>query len=593
MSTDSFIRVHLAVVLVAIAVAVSVVVLPASIIDSQSRQSAREWEAALSASRAEARLGDLLSVLSVRIGTFLESPEVTSLDAETAAVVSAELLRPAADPSSPSVASLLIPLALSDAVAFQQSVAVLRDESAILIASLPDPAERAFFEAQAAATSAAIESYFTEPTISNFRLLMARLDLGRRQALDAVPALQLAAVEGQEDVLGTTHLARIVVIAVAIVAGASVLIVTLFLGRRFRRAFSQATAEKSALEAATASLQHRNDQLNALYSVFAEVTDTLSLRYVVEATLREGVKLVDADFGVVRLVRDGDLIVAGSLNDQGEEVAGLDTVRLGEGLVGRAAKRGRTIRINEDAESAMIEGQQIEGMQSGVIVPLIVGARVVGTLGFWSRAKNAFGPDEERILEMMASQVAVAAVDLTEMSERRAHHDTLTGLPNRLQLSEDIAGVLNRLYTAERRAVIAMVDIDNFKRFNDDFGHRVGDVTLQKVASVLNNSVRSNDLVYRYGGEEFVVVYVDAAAEEAVRLAERVREAVASTPLTGDKLEPVGPITVSIGLSLLPQHGSDLDALIDLADRAMYQSKDVGRNLVTLWGDAPTSAAAA
>ncbi len=141
--------------------------------------------------------------------------------------------------------------------------------------------------------------------------------------------------------------------------------------------------------------------------------------------------------------------------------------------------------------------------------------------------------------------------------------------------------------------MIAIVDIDYFKRFNDDFGHRVGDVTLQKVATVLRNAVRGEDVVYRYGGEEFVIVFADAGEEEAVALAERVRTAVESTPLTGDQLEPVGPITVSIGLALLPGHGLDLAELIDIADRAMYQSKQSGRNRVTLWDSAAATTDAA
>ncbi len=199
------------------------------------------------------------------------------------------------------------------------------------------------------------------------------------------------------------------------------------------------------------------------------------------------------------------------------------------------------------------------------------------------------------MIEMMASQVAiaVAAADSTETSERRAHNDTLTGLPNRRQLNADVAGRLSGLAASGGKAVIAMVDIDYFKRFNDDFGHRVGDVTLQKVATVLRNAVRGEDVVYRYGGEEFVIVFADVGEEEAVALAERVRTAVESTPLTGDQLEPVGPITVSIGLALLPGHGLDLAELIDIADRTMYQSKQSGRNRVTLWDSAAATTDAA
>jgi diguanylate cyclase (GGDEF)-like protein len=128
-----------------------------------------------------------------------------------------------------------------------------------------------------------------------------------------------------------------------------------------------------------------------------------------------------------------------------------------------------------------------------------------------------------------------------------------------------------------------MLDIDHFKRFNDDFGHRVGDVTLQKVASLLNNCIRNGDRIYRYGGEEFVVVFMDASLPEAESLAERLRSATESMPFSGLSMEPVGPVTVSIGLAARPVHGNDIQALIDLADKAMYEAKEAGRNRVVLW----------
>jgi diguanylate cyclase (GGDEF)-like protein len=266
-------------------------------------------------------------------------------------------------------------------------------------------------------------------------------------------------------------------------------------------------------------------------------------------------------------------------------------------MVGRAAKRGRTIRVDTDAESQMLSGQHVDGMQSGIVIPLIVGARVVGTLSCWSRRAYAFDQEDERVLEMMASQVAtaVAAADLTEMSERRALHDALTGLPNRRQLGIDVAGPLQEVALAGRPAVVAMADIDHFKRFNDDFGHRVGDVTLQKVASVLEASVRQGDRVYRYGGEEFLLIFEGVSAAEGLALAERVRTAVETTPFSGDTLEPVGPVTISIGLAAMPDDASDFETLVGLADTAMYRSKALGRNKVTLWTaeDAPAVSTAA
>ncbi len=370
-----------------------------------------------------------------------------------------------------------------------------------------------------------------------------------------------------------------------LVISGGVAAVAFAVGRRVQAGRSKADQERASLRAMTEKLQHRNSQLQALYNVFTEITETLSLRYVVEATLRETLRLMDAHGGVLWLIRGGELVPVGSLTFAGKPVRGLEVQVLGEGLMGRTAKRGRTLRIDNDNINLLTEAQQAQGLRSGILVPLIIGARVVGLLNCWSTTPNRFSDEDQRILEMMASQVATAVVaaDTTESSERRAHHDALTGLPNRLQLAEDLAGELSSLRLNGDRMVLAMLDIDQFKRLNDEYGHHVGDVTLQKVASVLQNCVRNDDRIYRYGGEEFVVVFMDASLKEAETLAERLRKAIELTPLSGAGMEPVGPVTISIGLAARPDHGSDVEQLIDLADQAMYEAKEAGRNRVALW----------
>ncbi|HWC29742.1 MAG TPA: sensor domain-containing diguanylate cyclase [Dehalococcoidia bacterium] len=356
-------------------------------------------------------------------------------------------------------------------------------------------------------------------------------------------------------------------------------------GRWIQRERMRAVNERESLRTATEKLRHRNNQLNALYNVFSEITETLSLRYVVEATVRETLRLMDGEGVVLWLIRGSELAPIGSLTRAGKPVRGLEAQVLGEGLMGRTAKRGRTLRIDDDNIEMLTDAQRAQGLRSGILVPLIVGARVVGLLNCWSTKSNAFNDEDQRILEMMASQVATAVVaaDTTDTSERRAHHDALTGLPNRLQLAEDLAGELATSHLGERRGVVAMVDIDHFKRFNDDYGHSVGDVTLQKVASLLQNCIRNMDRIYRYGGEEFVVIFMDATLGEAEALAERLRKATETTPFSGSSLEPVGPVTISIGLAARPEQGTEIEALIDLADKAMYEAKESGRNRVVLW----------
>ena len=125
--------------------------------------------------------------------------------------------------------------------------------------------------------------------------------------------------------------------------------------------------------------------------------------------------------------------------------------------------------------------------------------------------------------------------------------------------------------------MFAMIDVDNFKHFNDDFGHSAGDVVLQNIGAVMKESIRDCDHIYRYGGDEFLVVFMDAGPDEGYRLADRLRLAVK------DELNELRVVTISVGLSSLPRDGTEPGKLVDLADRALYAAKREGRNRIVVW----------
>ena len=371
-----------------------------------------------------------------------------------------------------------------------------------------------------------------------------------------------------------------------------------FLLNRLRTLEATSKAEQARMLAATESLKQRNDQLTSLYNVFSEITETLTLRYVVDTTLREAQKIMGAEMVVIRKLDGDNLVVIGAMADGGIEIKGIDAVSINDdGPTSRAARKGRSLRLDENAELTMGDRRDASApgspasqtrrppLESGVITPLIVGARVVGTMSCWSRAKSHFDADDERLLEMMASSVATAIVasEAVETSSRNAYIDALTDLPNRRQLNEDLHGYLATLASRTSQAVVAMADVDHFKRFNDNHGHKVGDVTLQTVAQVLLREKRDTDFLYRYGGEEFLLIFPDVGLEEAIGIAEHLRAAVEAVPLRIGDAEEVGLITISIGLAALPAHGVRVVDLIELADVAMYQSKTEGRNRVTVW----------
>ena len=333
--------------------------------------------------------------------------------------------------------------------------------------------------------------------------------------------------------------------------------------------------EKQVLQRTSRDLSRRIEQLNALYGVFSKITERLSVDDVVQATLEEVARLVKPESAVFRLLKDDILNVAGSVTGPDTSLHDLGPVRIGEGIVGRAAALGRTVRLDADAEAKMSPGQTVPGAQSGIVVPVIVRGKVLGTLGCWWTRAAAFTEEDKRVLEMMANQVATAvlAAETTESSELLARRDPLTGLPNRLQLAEDLA---REGETPAQPVIVAMADIDHFKGVNDSFGHDMGDLVLQSVANAIRSAVRNEDRVYRYGGEEFLVIFRYSAALDARKLCERVRLAVEAFG-SGSY---VGPVTVSIGYATIPGQAETMAEAVQLADKALYAAKVAGRNRI-------------
>lgn len=555
--------------------------------NSEARRAESDARAAQVASQGQVRIHEIMGLLGERTEAFLDSPEVAALNDSQRAALTRELRRRDHDPPEPGLPDVQIALSMQDAIAMQTLLNEVGAASRPAILDAP-PDIQAAARALSEAGATALQAYLTQPSPTNLRLLMTHFTDVQNYLAAQTPALLEGADQHREQLREQTSTSRLAIFGTTAVLGALILLIGFYMSRRIRATLEAVESNAQAVSAVSSSLRYRNDQLNALYNVFSEITESLSLRYVVASTVEQSLRVMNADVVVLRLLRSGELVVAGAVTAEGTSIEDLPPVALGEGPAGRAARRGRSIHVPSGAQELLADiGEGADGVESGIVVPLIVGARVVGTLACWSRNEGAFGEEDERILEMLASQVATAivAADTTETSERQAMIDPLTNLPNRRQLDRDLQGELKALLGSGRHAVFAMADIDHFKRLNDDHGHKVGDVTLQKVAAIMRMAVRQNDRVYRYGGEEFLIVFMDSEPGEEEALANRVREALEAAPFSGEAMQPVGPVTISMGLARLPQDSEDTGLLIQMADRAMYASKDAGRNRVTLWSN--------
>ncbi len=165
--------------------------------------------------------------------------------------------------------------------------------------------------------------------------------------------------------------------------------------------------------------------------------------------------------------------------------------------------------------------------------------------------------------------------------ERHATTDALTSLANRHSMQDTFPKQIARCVEDEKPVSLIMIDVDNFKQFNDMFGHIAGDRALSAVSRILRTQFRPRDLLVRYGGDEFAVLLPDVGAERAAEIAERVRAAVSGETGDGsDSLIQI-PVRISMGVADLEPQGT-LDSLIRAADKALYRAKHAGRNTVSM-----------
>ncbi len=196
----------------------------------------------------------------------------------------------------------------------------------------------------------------------------------------------------------------------------------------------------------------------------------------------------------------------------------------------------------------------------------------------------------ERLNEELEEKVRERTQALVEANERLAQlavTDGLTGLYNHRYLCEQLVLEVERSLRTRLPLATLMIDVDHFKLYNDRYGHPAGDEVLRTVARLLTDERRVTDVVARYGGEEFALLLVDADAAVAATLAERLRARVAAFRFPGDDEDGHRHITISIGVAVCPADAATPDALLKLADDALYRAKEGGRNRVVLAGARP------
>jgi diguanylate cyclase (GGDEF)-like protein len=204
----------------------------------------------------------------------------------------------------------------------------------------------------------------------------------------------------------------------------------------------------------------------------------------------------------------------------------------------------------------------------------------IGVLDFFRTRLDAFGDDEVRFLESIASQAAMAISNarLHERTVALSLTDPLTGLHNRRSLLQRLELELERSERFGHAFSVAFVDVDRFRELGEAHGHLAGEAVLRRVGEILSGAVRKADAVARWGGEEFALLLPRADRAAARELGEKLRALVRANPFAA--AQPLGHVTVSVGIATYPEDAREIPSLVDCADAALFAAKKRGRDAV-------------
>lgn len=249
---------------------------------------------------------------------------------------------------------------------------------------------------------------------------------------------------------------------------------------------------------------------------------------------------------------------------------------------------GAVILLGLAPDRSLTSAQRVDLV---VLLIVAIAASFVGmVLGFRRRVRDFRQLTELRSMRHVAEAAQRAATRAEVALQLAVRLDVLTGVGNRLRLEEDLRVARSRLGRTGESFGLLEADVDRFKLVNDHFGHVAGDTVLSRIATTLRETCRASDTVYRYGGEEFVILLTASDVASTAALAERFRAAVEALAIDHPGNPPSGLVTISLGGTLIGLddiHATN-DTWFAAADLAMYAAKDGGRNRVVIASDRPT-----
>ncbi len=326
-------------------------------------------------------------------------------------------------------------------------------------------------------------------------------------------------------------------------------------------------------------MAERVDPIVVLLDLTRHLASEETLEHSLQAVTDSALALVDADHASIRLLDDArSALLCGARSGLGTDRAPL-TFKPNEGIAGWVVEHGSIAHLPEVAADPRFEQRDNQGFDVGsmMAVPLWSAGRVIGVLSVSHGDQRHFG-DRDELLARLLANCAVPAIERSRL-ERLATTDAHTRAFNRRYLVPRLEEEMARAKRQKTALSVLMMDLDHFKRVNDDHGHAAGDLVLREFADRVRAATRVQDALVRWGGEEFVLVMPDTDGEHASHVAERIRAAVSELPILLDDGVRLSQ-SVSIGVASWDGH-VPADAFVARADDALYEAKRSGRNRVS------------
>ncbi|MCJ7624124.1 MAG: diguanylate cyclase [Anaerolineaceae bacterium] len=362
------------------------------------------------------------------------------------------------------------------------------------------------------------------------------------------------------------------------------------------------------------------DVLEKLLDIGRKMAENRIIDPLLEYAMGVALELVDAERGYIVLQNaDKTLNFRIKLNRKGEELNEPEE-QISHTIFEKVVKTRKPVLVADaiaDPDYCLAESVTTLQLRSVMSVPLISRGRLIGAIYVENRSdKGVFQEEDSEPLEFFAAQAAVAienallnddlesrvatrTADLAQINEKlkqeieerkraelKLHKlsitDPLTKIYNRRHFFDLAEKELDRTKRYETPLSVILIDIDNFKRINDTYGHVVGDHVLRTVTGNIAVNLREVDIFARYGGEEFIILLPETSMDEAGKVAERLRGLIHAAQIEISK--DVVSVTISLGVvGVVLRKDISLDELLDLADQALYHSKEAGRNRVCVW----------